>query len=527
MTTERMKKRPLNNINNSSSDHNHPLRISVMNTNRMNKRLLAFLLMVTTIISCLIAILLSLLSLSTSTLLSMMDIKINLPSSNYGTGMETTMTMATMTTSEMNASSLFVLSERYQNPTILRDGCAATVLFVDPYLSEDALWALESVVANIHPLEKTCFLLQTSICMFKMEMDDKDDSTQQQQRQQQQYHAKVMHVMNVAQPKFRSMIERGNVRMTVLDHRKYHLRSCTNYYNPSFLYENYQYWGPDEFDPADSDLILMMQADAVLCHDLNLDKWRDVAWVGAPWAASKGKKGWHYCSAFPRQWKSFHDVGRNSTSTTAASSYSPPLPDYPNEDEMCSDTRYGPQGNGGLSIRSRSWLQKAIAYCPTHRFEVSGLSREVFDASICRATDTDAEDSYFVTILRGIGAPLPSNYEAALFAQELRSTRDVANQFNLAGNVSFMEDMVRKRWYSPNDPTGLTLFRDMKKHQPKLDSENNNVDAVVSIGLHKPWNQALVQRINEDHLNEYCPYLRKIVARSHYVKNKNIELKFH
>lgn len=162
----------------------------------------------------------------------------------------------------------YTLKERYQNPKILRGGCAVTVLLVDPDLDEDAHWALESVADNIHPLDRTCFLLQTSVCMLK-----KPNATQEQL-----YEAKVEQFMRRVKPKFLNLIERGNVRMTVLDTAKYDLRSCLNFYNPSFLFENYLYWGSDEFDPSDSDQVLMVQADAVLCHDLNTEKWKDVAW---------------------------------------------------------------------------------------------------------------------------------------------------------------------------------------------------------------------------------------------------------
>ena len=167
-----------------------------------------------------------------------------------------------------DASLKFSLTERYQNPTILRDGCAITVLLVDPDLNEDVHWALESVADNIHPLERTCFLLQTSVCMLR-----KANATYSHL-----YEAKVEQFMSRVKPKFLNLIQRGNVRMTVLDKTKYDLKSCLNFYNPSFLFENYQYWGPDEFDPSDSDQILMMQGDAVLCHDLNTEKWKDVAW---------------------------------------------------------------------------------------------------------------------------------------------------------------------------------------------------------------------------------------------------------
>jgi hypothetical protein len=285
--------------------------------------------------------------------------------------------------------------------------------------------------------------------------------------------------------------------MIVLNHTRYNLRSCNNFYNPSYLFENYHFWGPDEFLPQDSDLLLMTQGDAVLCHELHMDKWRDVAWVGAPWPARKGKRGWDFCSFLPNSWTDFHG-GKT-------------VPSFPTEDQFCDDTTYGPQGNGGLSLRSRSWLRKAIEYCPVVDRAVSGLDQDAYDAAPCKAKVVAAEDIYFVTILRGIGAPLPNNYEAALFSMELRSPNAIADQYSL--NQSFVQDMIQKRWYSPNDPTGMDYYRTMIQAGHNLSSDT---DPLIPIGVHKPWNQYLGNRITEDYLNQQCPYMQKVVENSKY-----------
>lgn len=438
----------------------------------------------------------------------------------------------------------FTITERYQNPFILANGCAVTVLLVDPDLNDDVQWALESVADNIHPAEITCFLIQTSVCMLR-----RPNVTQSQL-----YDEKVDRFVRNAQPNFRALIHKGNVRMTLLNHTKYGLRSCLNFYNPSYLFENYRYWGPDEFDVHDSDQILMIQGDAVLCHNLNVYKWKDVAWgkspsqtnwnfdkntllfyllilknimfsvslhpflfcctpVGSPWIPSKGRKPWHYCSSMPANWIKFH----HNVSGMIGTSSDPGvvIPPFPTEDELCSDTRHGPQGNGGLSLRSREWIQRAIRYCPTAIYQHSGLSMEEYNATTCKATEIVAEDLYYWTILKGIGAPLPSSFEAGLFAQEMRSVGDIVRHYGLLEtNQSWMDEMVTKRWYSPDDPTGLSRFRRMQKHQ----ISTGTLDAVVSIGVHKPWNQGLKRRINERYLNEECPYMRKMVEQSKYGK---------
>jgi Protein of unknown function (DUF5672) len=401
----------------------------------------------------------------------------------------------------------FTLQPFYQNPVILERNCSVTVLFVDPNLGKDSMWALESVVANILPLETTCILLQTSVC-------DVIPSTQRHinkkgaiivddrnQNQTELYLRKARRVRDGAEPLFGNLMDRGNVRMNVLNHTRYNLKKCNNFYNPSHLLENYHFWGPDEFLEQDSDLILMMQGDAVLCHELHVDKWRDVAWVGAPWPATKGKREWHFCSFLPKSWKEFHEQGGDGKSA----------PPFPTANTLCTDTMYGPQGNGGLGLRSRKWLRKAIEYCPVANRTISGLSQEQHDDAPCKANNVAAEDIYFVTVLRGLGAPLPNNLEAALFSMELRTPHAIAEQFHL--NDTFMEAAIQKRWYSPNDPSGMDYYRSMMQQAHNL---TPGTDPLIPIGLHKPWNEFLGKRILENYLNEQCPYMRKVVENSKF-----------
>lgn len=404
------------------------------------------------------------------------------------------------------------LEPYYQNPVVLKQNCSVTVLFVDPDLGKDSMWALESVAANIVPLETTCVVLKTSICDLRPPSSTTimmPNNHVNETKELQYYYQKGKQVRARAEPLFAKMIDQGNVRMVVLNHTKYHLKSCTNFYNPSTMLEHYDFWGPDEFTPHDSDLILMMQGDAALCHELNVDKWRDVAWVGAPWPAQKGYVPWMFCSSLSRGWKQNHE---------AVGSVASPVP---TEDQVCSDTRYGPQGNGGLCLRSRTWLRKAIEYCPisTDR-AISGLSREKFDAATCKANNTIAEDMYFVTILRGMGAPMPSNFEAALFSMELKSPRHITDQYNL--NETFVQDMIRKRWYSRTDPSGMNYYNRMMQQHNNV---TNDEDPLIPIGVHKPWNKYLGGRLFEDHLNEHCPYMLKVVENSRHGRKFLAELK--
>jgi hypothetical protein len=146
--------------------------------------------------------------------------------------------------------------------------------------------------------------------------------------------------------------------MNVLNHTRYDLQSCNNFNNPSHLLENYHFGLPDEFLPQDSDLIVMSQVDAVLCHELHMDKWRDVSWVGAPWPARKEKMDGIFVLC--------HQI----------------------EEILSNLVR---RANGGCRLRSRSWLRKAIEYCLVVDKVISGLSQDAYDAP-CKATTVAAED---------------------------------------------------------------------------------------------------------------------------------------
>lgn len=76
----------------------------------------------------------------------------------------------------------------------------------------------------------------------------------------------------------------------------------------------------------------------------------------------------------------------------------------------------GPVGNGGLSLRSRKWMIRAIETCPLVAY--SGLEVEGKPFA-CKVYEKVNEDFYFGTVLRAIGAPLPTAYTASLFATEM------------------------------------------------------------------------------------------------------------
>ncbi len=348
---------------------------------------------------------------------------------------------------------------------IRRDGCSVTVLLMDPNVGTSALWTLESVAEYVQPIESTCVLIQTSVCQEEGEENSTAFSGQS-------YQKKAQRLKEEAQPLFRKLIQQGNVRMTVLDYSFYGLKSCHNFYNPSYAWQNWHFWGPREFTIEDSDLVLTVQDDAALCRRLDIRLWQDTSWLGAPWPASQGKQPWNLCSSMPANWISFH----NRTSI--------PPPPYPSPDELCTNHRLGPQGNGGVSLRRRSWLLKAIEYCPT---QAAGIDTS---SAICNAYNTLAEDIYFVTILRGIGAPLLSAYEAALFVWESRAIPQIVEQYKIT-NETWKQERLEQRWGTTN----LSL---------------------VPIGIHKPWSSFFRDKMCDPEIHRQCKYLRHVIHNSKY-----------
>ena len=409
----------------------------------------------------------------------------------------------------------FSLGREYQNPFILKEKCSITVVLMDPDVSEAAMWMLESVAEYVQPTETTCVLIQTSICAYLQKKEQVSSPETINENSNYAYQQKANHITTHAKPMFRFMIQQGQVRMTVLNHTKYHLKSCSNFYSPNFAFENIHYWGTEEYTSQDSDLVLVVQDDAVLCQTLAIDQWKDVAWVGAPWKPTYGKKAWNFCSSLPNLWNESHHRARKSNSATQP----PPYPH--NASEICSVALAGPHGNGGFSLRQRSWLRKVIHYCPAvpnkdsllykKKLHVHGLTQEEFDEAVCQAAP-HAEDIYFVSFLRGLEAPIPSILDAALFSWEGISIPKIIQTFHIT-NQTWIQERVTKRWYS----NPLLQDDDAKEEGDawarflKRRGQRNRHPVMVPIGIHKPW--GLIRRYMCDwRVHEQCKYLKPMLT---------------
>jgi Protein of unknown function (DUF5672) len=145
-------------------------------------------------------------------------------------------------------------------------------------------------------------------------------------------------------------------------------------------------WNGEFIAGQDSDQILIVQNDAVLCHPLDVNLWKEYAYVGAPWNLHHIQ----YYSRMPLSWRFWHSEASNNNSKIDE------IPSYP------SDTCHNPD-HGGLSIQSRYWMREAIRYCPQVKY--SGLNEDEIKQASCvisHIMGNEQEDYYYATILRGL-----------------------------------------------------------------------------------------------------------------------------
>eukprot|EP00586_Coscinodiscus_wailesii_P009211 CAMPEP_0172521046 /NCGR_PEP_ID=MMETSP1066-20121228/292352_1 /TAXON_ID=671091 /ORGANISM="Coscinodiscus wailesii, Strain CCMP2513" /LENGTH=991 /DNA_ID=CAMNT_0013303895 /DNA_START=48 /DNA_END=3024 /DNA_ORIENTATION=- len=371
-------------------------------------------------------------------------------------------------------------SDRYTNRKILSKGCSLTVLLIDPNLPTDdrdsPVWStLESVASNVLYEETTCFLIQTSACISP----DHGESSLRDL------------VRDKALPHFRDAINRGNVRVTFLDHAKYKLPSCSNFFHLNNPFMIASYWD-DEFLSADSDMVLTIQGDSFLCHTLDPDNFRQWAFVGAPWPPRRDE---HNNPVPPKD--VCHYIKKNWRHWTKK--------EGPQPDNVCKNGS-GPVGNGGLSLRSRTWMKKAIHTCPT---DDNNFGNDP-DKMLCKLDHNPPEDLYFATVLNGIGAPMPSAFEASLFSTEMILPKQVLQYYGLREGED-EKSVVMKQW---DQEEGLKLYERMSKAEHGL----------IPIGFHKPWLYMDEKILSSEQFKEECPILKNNPYTAAQTKN-NPEIK--
>lgn len=252
---------------------------------------------------------------------------------------------------------------------------------------------------------------------------------------------------------------------------------------------NIHYWADEFIDGVDSDHVLFIQDDAVLCHhSFDLDHFRNFAFVGSVWPNQSFQLSEGMCNGIPLRWSSWIASQKRWERQQTRLSSIPiekrlPRPDMllnVNFPDVCSDG-LGPVGNGGLSLRSRSWAIKAIETCPHVKFSSVDMDEGI---RACKVLDDINEDLYFGIVLRGIGAPLPTAYEASLFSTEMLWPEQVEEMFGAP-------------------PRGQT---DKERHWVHRDGKQITMPA----GLHKPWWYHSSELLLSPEMKSACPFLRYV-----------------
>jgi len=369
----------------------------------------------------------------------------------------------------------------YTSPAVRTTGCRLTVSIVDPRpptsdYNHPIWFALESVAMYV---PYACVVFHTSDCHLNNIAEGGSPRTTEQR-----LNLVAQYMYNKSLPLFRHMMEHGQVRINILnDNRtpnKYSIPSCNDFGKGNSIFLNINFWLHEFIDNVDSDMILTLQSDSVICHDFVIELWNQYAYVGAPWAQ------WIWnCGAMKERW---YDI-LSSKCNSMKEKYTP----EESMSKICTPHHGGLQGNGGLSLRNRKWMIEAIRRCPS---QYSGLSKFQHLGDI-------AEDLFFSTVLNALNSSMmPTAYEASLFAVESIFLEQLLNQsettnaslmvhpwvdvdYNFTLDKDEIQDTVQRLW---GYDTGMTSYdRTHRRH----DSTNNHTTFTIPLALHQPWNGIL------------------------------------
>jgi len=229
-----------------------------------------------------------------------------------------------------------------------------------------------------------------------------------------------------------------------------------------------------------------VQSDSVLCHYFDINLWAHFAYVGAPWG--KGGLWPSSCDTIRNQWRLW---------APQCSLLNPDLV-LP---RFCNQGHGGAVGNGGFSLRNRTWMIRAIETCPT---QYSGL--ESFSI-----TTTTPEDFYFSVILTGMHAAMPSAFEASLFSVESMFPEQAATEYFDVSPFEFIET-IRRLW---GNDTGLLMYERM--HQVETYFSNTSMESTadatvfhtIPIGFHTPWYYHS-EILSRTQIQQECKFLKFI-----------------
>ena len=365
--------------------------------------------------------------------------------------------------------------------------CNVTVVIFDPRLtikgyfkSKRSLFtAIESVAKNLNPKESVCFSIQTSACIITDDNDSVNNSPEAKA-----YNAILSNTKPNEYPNFYEyLVNSGRVRVSILDYAKYKLKSCSNFISPNYAWMNVHYWEDEFVNGVDSDLLFFVQDDSVLCEPIDITRWSDIAMVGAPWPNVHGSVPKPSMCSFLET--KFYSWMKENV-----------LTEEQQKIEFCPKEK-GIHGNGGLSMRSRSWIQKAIRACP--HLQYSGLSAEEIANADCSLNEGVPEDVYYAAILRYLNAPLPTAFEASLFSSEMIVPYQVAYEWwGPKDDKTEMKRLAKKRL---TDDHYIKFERYIDND--KLHASEQGKMYFIPIGFHNTW--FYHSRSFLEYITQQCP----------------------
>jgi hypothetical protein len=266
----------------------------------------------------------------------------------------------------------FTSFDNYTSTEVLSNGCPLTVVIVDPRppmsgYNHPIYYSLESLALYV---PDACVVFQTASCQIIRRGSRFSEPTNHQK-----VHIVAKTIYERSLPGFRRMMEHGQVRINVIDNTKYGLQNCDNFGVGNNVFMSIRFWQDEFIDDLDNDMVLTFQDDAVLCRSLNIDIWKQYAYVGAPWItrwpiSTVGGVG---CDNMRNTWQAWVPKCNGLTEYQKSVTLT----------HFCNPDFGGHQGNGGLFLRNRKWMIEAIERCPSEhsgleKFEEFNINEDVY-----------------------------------------------------------------------------------------------------------------------------------------------------
>jgi len=241
-----------------------------------------------------------------------------------------------------------------------------------------------------------CLTIQTSKCPLVSSLNEKKDE------EGTGYHEEMLGnlIFERLGSNAQKFAKTGRIRVQFLDDEFYREGPCKKWKKPTNFISSDLYYEREFIDGVDSDHILIFEEQALWCRKFELDKWKDFAYVGAPWTAGLGY--------IRDEWSKIANIGAEYEKS------------WGDEDggkgvfkELVVD-EIPLVGSDRLTLINRTWIKRAINICPQK--QLAQLPHDVVSKKECVATGRPEAEIYFGCVLNGIRAPIPSTFEASLFS---------------------------------------------------------------------------------------------------------------